>query len=68
MPDHWPLGEQPVASLAAVGFGLTAYPIGVQRGWVTRAQASERVLTTLRFFANAPQGTSEDGDSGYHGF
>ena len=68
VPDHWPLGKQPFASIAAVGFALTAYPIGVERGWITRAQARGRVLATLRFFAKAPQGTSEDGDAGYHGF
>ncbi|MGN6312938.1 MAG: glucoamylase family protein [Rhodanobacteraceae bacterium] len=68
VPDHWPLGREPFASIAAVGFALTAYPIGVERGWITREQARERVLTTLRFFANAPQGTSEDDDTGYHGF
>ena len=68
VPDHWPLGKEPFASIAAVGFGLTAYPIGVERGWITRAQASERVLATLRFFADAPQGANEDGEAGYHGF
>ena len=68
VPDHWPLGKEPFASIAAVGFGLTAYPIGVERGWITRAQAAQRVLTTLKFFADAPQGASEDGDAGYHGF
>lgn len=68
VPDHWPLGKEPFASIAAVGFALTAYPIGVERGWITRTQARERVLTTLRFFANAPQGDSEDDDAGYHGF
>lgn len=68
VPDHWPMGREPFASIAAVGFALTAYPVGIERGWVTRAQARQRVLATLRFFANAPQGASEDGDSGYHGF
>jgi hypothetical protein len=68
VPDHWPLGKHRFASIAAVGFALTAYPIGVERGWITRAQARERVLATLRFFANAPQGDSEDDDAGYHGF
>lgn len=68
VPDHWPLGREPFASIAAVGFALTAYPIGVERGWITRAQARQRVLATLRFFTDAPQGTSEDEDSGYHGF
>ena len=70
IPDHWPprKGIPYFSSIAAVGFALTAYPIGVERGWITRAQARERVLTTLRFFANAPQGPSEDDDTGYHGF
>lgn len=68
VPDHWPMRKTPFSSIAAVGFALTAYPIGVERGWITRAQARERVLTTLRFFANAPQGDSEDDDAGYHGF
>ena len=68
VPDHWPMGREPFASIAAVGFALTAYPIGVERGWITREQARQRVLATLRFFAHAPQGTSEDEDSGYHGF
>lgn len=68
VPDHWPLGREPFSSVAAVGFALTAYPIGVERRWITRGQARERVLATLRFFASAPQGDSEDDDSGYHGF
>ena len=68
VPDHWPLGKEPFASIAAVGFALTAYPIGVEHGWITREQARQRVLTTLRFFANAPQGAAEDGMTGYHGF
>lgn len=40
-----------IASSAATGFGLTAICIGVERGWVRRTEARERVLTTLRFFA-----------------
>jgi hypothetical protein len=39
------------ASIAGVGFALTAYPIGVERGYVTRAAARERTLATLRFFS-----------------
>jgi hypothetical protein len=38
-----------VASLAATGFGLAALPVGVERGWITRAQGQERARTTLRF-------------------
>ncbi len=40
-----------VASIAATGFGLTAICIAVERGWVKRDAARERVRTTLRFFA-----------------
>lgn len=56
------------ASIAAVGFALTAYPIGVERGYVTRGEARRRVLTTLRFFHDAPQGTALVGMSGHKGF
>ena len=66
VPDRWP--SKSFSSVAAVGFGLTAYPIGVERGWVTREQARDRVLTTLRFFWNAPQGDAASGTSGYRGF
>lgn len=38
-----------VGSSAATGFGLTAACIGANRGWISRAQARARVLTTLRF-------------------
>jgi hypothetical protein len=55
------------ASIAAVGFALTAYPIAVERGFCTRAQAVERTLNTLRFFANSRQ-SSESQATGYKGF
>jgi hypothetical protein len=38
-----------VASIAATGFGLTALCIGDMRGYISRAEARDRVLTTLRF-------------------
>ncbi len=52
--DRWP--TQSFSSIAAVGFGLTAYGIGAERGWVTREAAAQRVLTTLRFFENGVEG------------
>jgi hypothetical protein len=52
VPDRWPTPS--FASIAATGFGLTAYPIGAERGYITRTQARDRVLATLRFFAKAP--------------
>lgn len=65
-PDRWPTPS--FASIAAVGFALTAYPIGVANGWITREAARARTLATLRFFADAPQGDSHSNDSGFHGF
>jgi hypothetical protein len=66
VPDRWP--NVTFSSIAAVGFALTAYPIGVTRGYITREQARERTLTTLRFFAAAPQGDAATGTSGNFGF
>ncbi len=55
------------ASIAIVGFALSAYAAAVERGFITRAEAIERTLATLRFFWNSPQGTEPDA-SGYKGF
>ena len=66
VPDRWPTPS--FSSIAAVGFALTAYPIGVERGYVTREQARDRVLRTLRFFADAPRGPDPAGRTGYQGF
>ncbi len=65
-PDRWP--SPSFASIAAVGFALTAYPIGVERGWITRQQARDITLTTLRFFASAPMGDARTGVSGHRGY
>lgn len=66
VPDRWPTPS--FSSVASVGFGLTAYVVGVERGWITRDQAAERTLTTLRFFWNAPQGPQPAGTTGHNGF
>jgi hypothetical protein len=66
IPDRWPTPS--FSSIAAVGFGLTAYTIGVERGWITRASARERVLATLRFLWQAPQSDRPAQVSGYRGF
>ena len=58
---HWP------ASIAAVGLALAAYPVGVECGYLSRADAVQRTLTTLRFFHDSPQGTQPDA-TGYKGF
>jgi hypothetical protein len=51
VPDRYPTPSG--SSIAAVGFGLTAYPIGVERGYISRPAARKRVLATLRFFSRA---------------
>jgi hypothetical protein len=66
VPDRWPTPS--FASIAAVGFGLTVYPYGVERGWITRSAARERTLNTLRFFDCAPMGKAKTGMSGHRGF
>ncbi len=55
------------ASIAAVGLALAAYTVGVERGWMTRADAVERTLTTLEFFWTSPHGP-EPLATGYRGF
>jgi len=65
-PDRSP--TKSFISVGAVGFALTAYPIGAEHGWVTRAAAAERVRRTLRFFRDARQDTARAGSTGYRGF
>lgn len=65
-PDRFP--SRPFASIASVGFALTAYPIGVENGWINRSQAVDRTLTTLQFFRDAPKGPQATGRTGDHGF
>ena len=55
------------SSIAAVGFALSAYPVGVERGWIERADAVERVLAALRFFSKSDQGGTTTA-SGHRGF
>ena len=55
-------------SIAAVGFGLSAWCIGVDRGYVTREEAATRVRATLATFLNGPQGDSPTGVIGHRGW
>jgi len=54
-------------SIAVVGFALAAYPIGVERGWIARADAVQRILAALRFFDASDQSGSPAG-TGFKGF
>ncbi|MHB8079436.1 MAG: glucoamylase family protein [Candidatus Krumholzibacteriia bacterium] len=64
-PDRWP--QRSFASTAATGFALTAYPIGAERGYVTREAAARRTLHTLRFLWTARQDSAAAGCIGYQG-
>ncbi len=59
--SNWP------ASIAATGFALAVYPVVVERGFITRGLAIERVLSTLRFFWGSSHGP-EPNATGYRGF
>ena len=55
------------SSIAAVGLALSSYPVGVARGFMSRADAVQRTLATLRFFDASAQSTEVDA-TGYKGF
>ncbi|GHD66585.1 hypothetical protein GCM10007164_05560 [Luteimonas padinae] len=65
-PDRFP--SRPFASVAAIGFALTAYPIGIENGWISRRQAVDRTLLTLEFLLESPQGPEATGTIGHRGF
>ncbi|WP_044101912.1 glucoamylase family protein [Neolewinella persica] len=65
IPDRWPTKR--FSSIAATGFGLTAYLVGVERGYVSRAAAAERTMLTLEKLWSLPQGAEESGIAGYKG-
>ena len=66
IPDRAPTPS--FSSIAAVGFGLTAYGIGAHRGYVTREAAAQRTLETLQSMLAMKQGPEASGVSGYKGF
>ena len=55
------------ASIAVVGFALSAYPVAVERGWLARDDAAARTLVTLHFLEASAQGSGPDA-TGYRGF
>jgi len=65
LPDNT-LGKVP-ASIAGVGMALASYPVGVERRFISRRAAIERVLSTLRFFHESEQGPDPTA-TGYRGF
>jgi hypothetical protein len=64
-PDRHPGSE--VSSVAAVGFALTSYQVGAERGYVPRPAAAARTLATLEMLWKMPQGPAADGVGGHRG-
>ncbi len=44
--DRFP-GSEGIASIASVGFGLSAYPIGVEKGYISQQEGFDRANRTL---------------------
>ncbi len=55
------------ASIAVVGFALSCYPVAVERGWMTRAEAADLTRTTLDFLWTSRHGAGTN-VTGHHGF
>ena len=55
------------SSIAVVGLGLSCYIAGIERGYISREEAVERILSVLKFFHSGNQGPGHDA-IGYKGF
>ena len=66
VPDRYP--TLTFSSVAATGFGLSSYLVGIERGYVSREAAAERVVRTLRVLHQLPEGEGASGIASYKGF
>jgi hypothetical protein len=66
IPDRFP--TLTFSSIAATGFGLSAYIAGAENKYITREEAASRVRNTLSVLWNLPQGPDTSGVSGHKGF
>jgi hypothetical protein len=66
VPDRAPSASP--SSVAAIGFGLTVYPVAAERGMISRAEAASRTLRTFEFLLGLPQHERAAGAAGYRGF
>jgi hypothetical protein len=48
-------GDDRIVATGASGFGVMALIVGVERGFITRAQGAERLLKIVNFFERAPR-------------
>lgn len=66
IPDRFPTRR--FSSIAATGFGLATYPIGIENEYITRKEGARRVHNTLTWLWNSEQGPDSSGVTGYKGF
>lgn len=55
------------SSIAATGFGIPSFAIGVERGWISREEAAKITLNMLRFYIDSSQ-SADTNAAGYKGF
>ncbi|MCA9197417.1 MAG: hypothetical protein KDA87_07755 [Planctomycetales bacterium] len=48
-------GLEHIVTTGGTGFGLMSFPIAVDRNWITREQAVQRLLKIVRFLENVPR-------------
>ncbi len=66
IPDRWP--TESFCSIAAMGFGLTSYIVGIENGYISRKIAAERIRDQMRFLYHLPQSNAMHAVAGYKGF
>jgi hypothetical protein len=54
-------------SIAATGFALPSYIIGIENNYITRKQGADRVYRVLKWLHNSKQGADTSGTTGYRG-
>lgn len=66
IPDRYPTHN--FTSIAATGFGLAAYLVGIENNYITREEGAERVLHALNWLWQSKRGPEDSGVTGYKGF
>jgi hypothetical protein len=66
IPDRWP--TESFCSIAAMGFGLTSYIVGIENGYISRKIAAERIRDQMKFLYRLPQSNDMHAVGGYKGF
>ncbi len=66
IPDRYP--SLTFSSIAATGFGLTSYIVGIENNFISRSEGAGRTLKTLEVLWKLPQGIQHAEVSGYRGF